>query len=100
MVNNNSIVLEVTVSFDKLTLTPTQVLPQLDTQNAHDHYNTAQHKGKFGREEGMERGSNLNRLWLKYLTFANFIKPYDYLKAPPGPSGYLGGAHIQESSEA
>lgn len=60
MVNNKSIVLEVTVSFDKLKLTSTQVLPPLDTQNAHDHYNTAQHKGKSGREEGMERGSGLN----------------------------------------
>lgn len=60
MVNNKSIVLEVTVSFDKLKLTSTQVLSLLDTQNAHDCYNTTQHNGKSGREEGMERSSSLN----------------------------------------
>lgn len=86
--------------FSKLKLTPTQVPPQLDTQNAHGLHNSAQHKGKFGREEGMERDSSLHGVQWKYLTLANCIKPYDHLNTLPEPSRALGGARVQDGSDA
>lgn len=95
MVSNKSIVLEVTVRHKLISVNPNspqlKFFPQLDPQNACDRCTATQRKGKFGREDGMERDSSLNWLWLKCLTFANFIRPYDCLNTRPGPWGREGG---------